>query len=289
MGLVINTNVQSINAQRILGKNNSMLNKSYERLSSGFRINRASDDVAGLQISEVLRSQIRGTAQANSNVQDGINLLNTAEGALGTITDSLQRVRELVVQGANDTLSQTQRSAINKEIFQVGTDITRIANSTKFNGLTLLDSSLNTMKIQVGADKVSTTNMIDMASLANGRAFSQANATSLGLFTGATQNIKVNSNVTALRSLSIIDVALTTINNRRGVLGAMSNRLTAAGENLLISNENFSASESRIRNVDVAKESASLTRNNILVQAASNILSQANSAPNLALSLIRGQ
>ncbi len=140
MGIQINTNVQSLNAQRLLGKNTTNLGKSLEKLSSGFRINKSSDDAAGLQISETLRSQIRGSQKANDNVQDGINVLNTADGSLSTITDNLQRMRELAVQGANDTLGVDQRSAINKELLQLTDDIDRIAKGTEFNGKKLFSS-----------------------------------------------------------------------------------------------------------------------------------------------------
>lgn len=285
MPINVNTNVQSLNAQRLLSKNTMGLNKSLEALASGFRINKSSDDAAGLQISEVLRSQIRGSEKANDNVQDGINVLNTADGSLSTITDNLQRMRELTVQGANDTLNVDQRSAINKELKQLTADISRIANSTEFNGKKLF-SSVTNYKIQVGAESASATNVLDIGG--TNSALGTLQATSLGLQNaGAVMQVGVGTNASALKAISKIDAALQTVGNRRASIGAMTNRLGSASTNLAISIENFSASESRIRNVDVAKESAELTKNQILQQAAATVLGQANQAPNLALQLLR--
>jgi flagellin len=288
MGITINTNVQSLNAQRVLGANVKSLGKSLEKLSSGYRINRASDDAAGLQISEGLRSQIRGSDQANSNVQDGINLLNTTDGGLETITNNLQRVRELAVQGGNDTLSSDQRSAIDKEMQQLAKDVTRIASSSQFNKKALLDGTATSLKIQVGANVTSATNTIDLAT-AGTNPFADTRATALNLL-GAADAVKlsVKSNGSALKTLSIVDAALQTVQNRRASIGALTNRLEGTSTNLQISSENFSASESRIRNADIAKESANLTKNQVLQQASSQILGQANQTSQLALSLLRG-
>jgi flagellin len=286
MSIVVNTNTQSLNAQRLLGNNTRALGKSLEKLSSGYKINRASDDAAGLQISETLRAQIRGSQQANNNVQDGINVLNTAEGAFDTITNNLQRLRELVVQGGNDTLSSVQRSAINSELLQLSSDISRIANSTQFNNKNLLDGTQASLKIQVGANSTSATNVIDIGA---NSVFASATASSLGLFSSGALLVKVNTNASALKSLSIVDAALQTVNNRRASIGALTNRLDGASNNLQISVENFSASESRIRNTDIAKESANLTKNQVLQQASAQILGQANQTSQLALSLLRGQ
>jgi flagellin len=289
MSIVVNTNVQSLNAQRVLGGNTRALGKSLERLSSGFRINRASDDAAGLQISEALRSQVRGTAQANSNVQDGINLLNTADGGLETITNSLQRIRELTVQGANDTLSGVQRSAINVELQQLSRDVSRISSAAQFNTKQLSDGTTASLRIQVDANKSSTLNTIDLATAGPINPFGDSRATALNLLlAGNVARLGVGTNASALRSLSIVDAALQTVNNRRAAIGALTNRLDSASSNLQIANENFSASESRIRNTDIAKESANLTRNQILQQASAQILGQANQSPQLALSLLRG-
>ena len=284
MGIQINTNVQSINAQRLLSKNTMDLGKSLEKLASGFRINKSSDDAAGLQISESLRSQIRGSQKANDNVQDGINVLNTADGSLSTITDNLQRMRELAVQGANDTLGVDQRSAINKEMLQLTNDVDRIAKGTEFNGKKLF-SSVSTFKIQVGAESTSDTNVLDIGSAQS--ALGTLSKTSLGIGSGTVVAFGVTTNASSLKAISKIDVALQRVGNRRASIGALTNRLNSASTNLSISIENFSASESRIRNVDVAKESAEMTKNQILQQAAATVLGQANQAPNLALQLLR--
>ncbi len=286
MTIQVNTNVQSLNAQRLLTKNTMSLNKSLEKLSSGYRINRSSDDTAGLQISEVLRAQIRGSQKANDNVQDGINVLNTADGALSTVVDNLQRMRELAVQGANDTLGADQRSAINLELGQLAKDIDRISKATEFNGQKLF-STIDTYNIQVGAESDSAINVLSIGSDAS--ALGLLNASSLSLATGTALTIafSVSNNGSALNAISVIDTALQTVGTRRSAIGAMTNRLQSASTNLSISIENFSASESRIRNVDVAKESAEMTKNQILQQAAATILSQANQAPNLALNLLR--
>jgi flagellin len=286
MGIVVNTNVGSLNAQRVLGMNTNNLSKSMEKLSSGFRINKASDDAAGLQISEGLRSNIRGNSKALDNVQDGINMMNIVDGAMGTITDSLQRVRELAVQGASDTLSGTQRSAITQEVRQLVTDITRIANSTEFNGKKLLDGSQTTFKLQVGNESASATNSISLVSIGGVNPFASLAGNNLALgSTGLSANVSTAGS--AMNLISKIDTALGTVNQRRAAVGAMTNRLETTAKNLAISTENLSASESRIRNVDVAKESANLTKNQILQQASATILSQANQAPQLALSLLR--
>jgi flagellin len=286
MGIVVNTNVGSLNAQRVLGMNTMNLSKSMEKLSSGFRINKASDDAAGLQISEGLRSNIRGNNKALDNVQDGINMMNIVDGAMGTITDSLQRVRELAVQGASDTLSGTQRSAITQEVRQLVTDITRIADSTEFNGKKLLDGSVTSFKLQVGNESASATNSLALTSIGGVNPFAGLAGDNLALgSTGLSANVSTAGS--AMNLISKVDTALGTVNQRRAAVGAMTNRLENTAKNLAISTENLSASESRIRNVDVAKESANLTKNQILQQASSTILAQANQAPQLALSLLR--
>jgi len=286
MGIVVNTNVGSMNAQRVLGMNTVNLAKSMEKLSSGFRINRASDDAAGLQISEGLRSNIRGNGKALDNVQDGINMFNIIEGAMGTITDSLQRVRELAVQGASDTLSGTQRSAITQEVRQLITDISRIADSTEFNGKKLMDGTVTSFKLQVGNESASATNSLTLTSIGGVNPFAGLAGDNLALgSTGLSANVSTAGS--ALNLISKIDTALGTVNQRRAAVGAMTNRLETTAKSLAISTENLSASESRIRNVDVAKESAEMTKNQILQQASSTILAQANQAPQLALSLLR--
>ena len=281
MGLFINTNSASIGAQASFFNNTQAVNSSLEKLSTGLRINKASDDAAGLQISESLRSQIRGSEQAFQNVQDGISVLNVADGAFGQITDNVQRVRELAVQAANDTLSVDQRNAIGAEIIQLSADIDRIAGATEFNGKGLLNGSQATFAIQLGPESAAGTNQLDLTTASGTNPFGDATSGSLGL-TG----IAVNTAAGAAAAIATADTVLTEIGNRRSTIGALTNRLEGAGNNLQVQIENFSASESRIRNVDIAKESANLTRNQILQQASASVLAQANAGPQLALSLI---
>lgn len=283
MPLVINTNTASLNAQRYLTLNNAMLSKTQEQLASGYRINRAGDDAAGLFVSESLRAQIRGSKKALDNTQDGINMLNIADGAMQTITDNLQRIRELTVQAANETYSQAQRTAINGEIDALRNDIDRIAQSTQFNGAHLMDNTTPAnVYIQLGPNNSATNDRIDLAA-----ALGDVRATAAGglnLTTAAAANI--TSNTTAQTYLGNIDTALTTLNTKRAALGAMVNRLQGAANNLSINIENNTAAESRVRNVDVAAASAQMSQYNILQQASTAILSQANQIPSLALKLL---
>jgi flagellin len=279
MPLYINTNVSSLTAQRSLNANAVQLGKSLEKLSTGFRINRANDDAAGLQISELLRSSIRGNQKALDNAQDGINVLNIADGAYETITNSVQRIRELVVQASNDTNGTDQRNAVKSELDQLSSEIDRIINTTKFNGKTLLDGSNSTYHIQVG-DKGTTNDQINV-----GGVFANNLAANLLIDTA---NLSVNTTTNAQATLNRLDTAIGTITSRRATLGAFINRLEATVSNLSISIENQQAAEARVRNVDVAAESSKLVSNQILQQAAASILSQANQTPSLALSLIRG-
>jgi flagellin len=284
MPLIINTNIQSLQAQRALSMNTNNLQKSMERLSSGFRINKASDDAAGLQISESLRAQIRGSQKAVNNAQDGISVLDIADGALGQMTELLQRMRELTVEAANDTNGTAQRNAITSELYQLSIEITRIGDSIQFNGRNLLDGSLSTAssyKIQVGPNGNVAQNTIDIVSV-----FGNIDAASLNV---DTNQIYIDTNANAITALNNIDTALQSVTNRRGQVGAYVNRLEFAIQTLMINVENYSSAESRIRNVDVAAESAKLTQNQILQQASVSILSQANQAPQLALSLLQGR
>jgi flagellin len=287
MGIIINTNIQSLNAQRLLSKNTRMQSKSYEKLASGFKINKASDDAAGLQISESLRTQIRGSQQASNNVQDGINVLNIMDGTMQTLTDNLQRMRELTVQAGNDTYAADQRSAIASEISQLAVDINRIAQGTQFNGRLLLDGSISNYYMQVGANYNSAVDRIDLANIGGVNPFASVDIRDLVGLTGATTTLNVMNSTSALTVLQRLDGALQKVNNRRATLGAMINRLDGTFNNLSLNIESQSASESRIRNTDVAKESAELTRNQVLQQASAQILSQANQIPQLALKLLQ--
>jgi flagellin len=271
MPLVVNTNMGSINAQRHLNNNTNALQKSMEKLSSGFRINRASDDAAGLALSETLRTQIRGSQKALSNAQDGINVLNLADGAMQQIEDNFQRMRELAVQAGNDTYSGTQRTAMQSEFNQLATDNTRIINATSFNGQSVFGA---TMVLQVGANGVAANDTI--------------NATTALTAPTAGVNAAWATSAAARTSIATVDGYIDTLNSARGTLGAYVNQLESASNNLSIAVENYSSAESRIRNVDVAQESANLSRNQILQQASQAMLAQANQAPQLALQLLKG-
>ncbi len=277
MPLYVNTNISALTAQRSLNTNTAHLNKSLERLSTGYRINRANDDAAGIQISELLRSQIRGSQRALDNTQDGINVLNIADGTYETITNSLQRVRELVIQGSNDTNGTSQRDAIKSELDQLSSEIDRIINTTKFNGKTLLDGSQSTFFLQTGY--AGTAN--DQINV--GPAFSNNLAINLQVDTA---NLSVNTTTNAQATLNRLETAIGTVTSRRASIGAFINRLEATASNLQIAMENQQAAESRIRNVDVAKESSELVKHQILQQAAASILSQANQSSQIALTLL---
>jgi flagellin len=283
MPIYINSNISSLNAQRYLGNNAAMLSSSMEKLSSGYRINRAGDDAAGLALSEKLRSQIRGNQKAEDNVQDGINLLNIADGAMQSITDYLQRMRELAVQAGNDTYNTAQRSSMKAEFDQLSSGINQIANATQFNGVFLLNGSSQAsgLKLQIGANSESG---VDTLAIGAQGIFASCLSSSLGV----SSTLSLSSNSAALGTISALDTAIANINERRGKLGALSNRLTTTATNLSTNVENTSASEARIRDVDVASESAKMSQYQILQQAASAMLSQANQAPQMALSLLKG-
>jgi flagellin len=280
MPLYINSNVSSLNAQRYLNQNSSELSSSMEKLSSGYRINKAGDDAAGLALSEKLRSQIRGSQKAGDNVQDGINVLNIADGALQSVTDYLQRMRELAVQAGNDTYNTAQRSSMKAEFDQLASGINQISSSTQFNGVHLLNGSASSMKLQIGANSTTGVDTLDIGAAG---AFGSVDTTTLSI-----GSLSLSSNSGALATLSALDKAISTINSQRGTIGALSNRLTTTATNLATNVENTSASEARIRDVDVASESAKMSQYQILQQAASAMLSQANQTPQLALQLLKG-
>jgi len=275
MGMVINTNTQAINAQRNLSRTSSSLSTSMARLSSGLRITSAKDDAAGLAISEKMKAQIRGLSQAERNANDGISLVQTAEGAMDEISGMLIRMRELSVQAANGTTDSAQKGFLNNEFSQLSSEITRIANSTEFNGTSLLNASAS-VTLQVG---IGTTTANDQLTVD----FSDVRATSSSINV-STQNISTTSG--AQSAISAIDTAITNLSEQRGKLGAFQNRLESTVRNLATTRENLSASNSRIRDVDVASESVSMTRSQILMQAGTAVLAQANGLPGMALALI---
>ncbi len=277
MSITVNTNVGSINAQRALAKTNTGLQGNFGRLSTGLRINKAGDDAAGLAISEKLRAQIRGLSQLERNANDGVSLLQTAEGAMNEVSGVLTRMRELAVQSANGTLGATERTFLNQEFVALRTEIDRIAEVTEFNGINLIDGTATTIQFQVGlnatTDDSITVGVNDMHTTALG-------STSF-IATQALTTI-----TTSQTALAVIDAAITDVSTARAEVGSVQNRLTVTIANLGSARENLSAANSRIRDVDVASETADLTRNNILMQAGVSILAQANQTPSLALSLL---
>jgi flagellin len=282
MGLRINTNVASITAQKNLVKTTSALERSLDKLSSGLRITRAGDDAAGLAISENLRAQIRGLQQAERNANDGISVIQTAEGALNEIANILIRMRELAVQSASTgSISNTERSFLQNEFSALQGEITRIASSTQYGGQVLLDGTLsgsgNALQFQVG---IFNNDAVDRISLSIG------SATASGLSIQAT-DAAISTAAAAQASLTTIDSAISRVSTLRGDLGAAQNRLQSTINNLQTSVENLSAANSRIRDVDVAAETAALTRNQVLQQAGIAVLAQANISTQAALALLQ--
>jgi flagellin len=271
MGLRINTNVPALNAGRVLNRSTLALNKSLERLSSGLRINRAADDAAGLAIAEGFRSQVRGTQVAQRNAQDGVSLVQTAEGALSETTNILQRIRELAVQASNGTQSTNNREAMHTEVQQLLGQIDSIALDTQFNGVNVL-SAAQTVTLQAGPNP---------------------GQTLLVTVTGAKTNdlgvsaLAVSSMALAVSTISVVDIALKSVTSLRSSLGAFQNRLEFTINTLAIQEENASASESAIRDANIAAETISFTRNQILVSAGTSVLAQANVVPQTALTLLR--
>lgn len=280
MSIVVNNNVASLIAQRNLNKNTDSLIKSMEKLSSGYRINRAADDAAGLSISENLRAQIRGNKQAINNVQDGINLLQIAESGFSVINENIQRIRELCIQAANETNGTVEKNAILAEIEARLADIDRISQSTSFNNITLLDGKMTSVTLQIGAG-ASTINTLDLSDI-----LVNSNASSLGVTLDTNGADWTSDNIRSY--LVSLNGALNSITGRRSQLGAYQNRLESALENLNIMTENLENSESRIRNLDIAEETANMTKFQILQQASASVLAQANRLPQIALMLLNG-
>jgi flagellin len=271
MSLRIQNNIEAFNAHRQLNSTAGMAAKSMERLASGFRINRAADDAAGLAISEKLRGQIGGLGQAQRNAGDAVSLVQTAEGALEEVHSMLGRVRELAVQYKNGTLSDSDKTAIENEVTQLGSEISRIGSDTKFNGITLL-SGTPTVTFQVGADDSQTISVAGADLYGVGSGFSVDSA----IFTAF-----------STASIANIDSAIQNVSTVRATFGAVQNRLEHTLNNLAAYEENLTASESRIRDVDMASEMTTFTKYQILQQAGTSMLAQANAAPQAVLSLLR--
>ena len=277
MGLRINTNVPALVAQRNLRTNRTSLDRTLERLSSGSRINHAGDDAAGLAISESLRSQLRGLAQAERNAQDGVSLVQVAESAMGEISNILIRMRELGVQAASDTVGPQERKYMDVEFQQLVEEIDRISNSTEFNRVPLLNGKADTVDIQVGTRN---NPMVDRIRLFDTHA-TDLNVVALGL-----NLVNVGSKQNAQNSLEAIDSALNSVTSIRANFGAMQNRLQSVITNISVSRENLSAANSRIRDADLAEETTELTKSQILAQSGVSVLTQANSSIKAALSLL---
>jgi flagellin len=270
MSLRIQNNVEAFNAQRQLVGNSDKLSKAMEKLSSGYRINRAGDDAAGLAISEKLRGQIGGLKQASRNASDAVSLVQTAEGALNEVHSMLQRVRELAVQYKNGTLSTNDQTAIQSEVNELKAEIERVGTDTEFNGINLLDSNSTTVSFQVGA---ADTQQITVATISIG-----------AQVTAEVFSLDTDSSVTDIQQ---IDDAINNISAARATFGSVQNRLEHTVSNLASYQENLTASESRIRDADMASEMVQFTKLQILQQAGTSMLSQANQAPQGVLSLLR--
>jgi flagellin len=276
MSMRIATNLASINGQRQLFNTNLNMMRSLERLSSGFRINKAADDAAGLAISENLRAQIRGLKQANRNAQDGVSMVQVAEGGLSEISNMLIRMRELGIQAASDTVGENERVFTDTEFQQLKNEIQRVSDVTEFNSTPLLSGTGGLLEFQVGVHNDPFNDRIGFDAAA-----ANSSIASLGIL-----NESVASKQGAQLSLGSIDDAIMKVNGMRANFGALQNRLEATINNLNVSHENLSAANSRIRDTDVAEESAELAKQNILMQSSVSVLSQANQIQSLALKLL---
>lgn len=274
MALNISTNVPSLNAQRHLESSSNNLNKSLERLASGLRINSAADDAAGLAIADRLRADVRIATQAVRNANDGISAISIGEKALGKTGEILARLSELSSQSATGTVSDSQRSALQEEFTALVSEIDRISNTTTFNSVNLLSAG-TTVSLQIGLDGSSESRI----------SFTTVDGSSSGI---GLSGVSVSTAAAAQSALGAISSAIANVASRRGSLGSIESRLNTAIANLRVARENFSAAESRIRDADVAEETANLTRTTILQQAGVSVLAQANQQPSLALSLLRG-
>ena len=297
MGLRIRTNTASVNAQRRLIRTTDALNENMTKLASGFRINKAADDAAGLAISEAMRAQRRSLSQAKRNASDGVSLLQVAEGSMNEVSNILIRLRELSIQSASDTISNKERSFANREYVQLVEEIDRITNTVEFNGTMLLkggneEGDLQELTLHIGAGDGTAPNsdtiMVDIQAMK----IAATDEEGLGLAMGEEIGPLVPGDptferATAAQKLETLDTALLKINGMRAELGAKQNRLTSTINNLGVQYENLTAAQSRIRDVDFAEETASFAQNRILQQSGASVLAQANSSPELALGLLR--
>lgn len=275
MGLRIQTNIASINAQRNLRQNGVGLDRSMERLSGGYRINKSSDDVAGLAISETIRSNVRGNAQAQRNAQDGISFVQVAEGGLNETSNILIRMRELAVQAASDTVGEKERGFINVEVQQLKQEMDRIAESTEFSGMKLLNGSASELDFQVGS-RGSEDNRITYDA-------GKANATTSNI---GVSGVSVDTKSAARSTLDKVEDGINKVNTMRANFGAIQSRMSSTINNLEVYKENLTAAQSRIKDADIAEESANLAKTAIMQQAGVATLAQANQTTALALKLI---
>lgn len=269
----VQSNNASMRAQRHVGESQQTLNKTLQRLSSGFRINGASDDAAGLGVSERLRSQVRGMSVASKNAEDGYNIVQAAEGAMGEVADILQRMREIAVQSATDGITTTEQGYLDKEFQGLVGEVDRLSKATKYNGQELIDGSFTSKKIQVGADSGSEFRItVDVA---------EVSKDSLSI-TGQKVDTLTNSDT----AIGKLDTAINFLNNARAELGALMSNLQTASSHVNVMKENLAASESRIRDTDVASETSQFARSQVLMQAGVSMLAQANAQPQMALRLL---
>ena len=280
MGFRVMTNISSVTGQRHMRNTRRLLDQSLERLASGYRINKAGDDAAGLAISEKLRAKIRGLMQAQRNANDGVSLIQTAEGGLNEIQNILIRMRELGVQSASDTIGPKERVYLDNEYQALKEETDRIANATDYNGTQLLDGTGGTLDFQINTGGE---NLLGVDRISYDAFKADAKTNKLGI-----EELAIDSKQGAQRSLTAIDQSIDYISSIRGDLGAIQNRLTSTINNIGISVENLSAANSRIKDVDIADESSELTRNNILMQAGTSVLMQSNNVPKMALQLLGG-
>jgi len=276
MPLLVNTNVASINAQRHMSTSQREVNKAYSQLASGSRITKAADDAAGLSISEALKSRVRGYTQAQRNANDAISVVQIAEGGLNEISNIMTRLRELGVQAASDNVGNTERGFIDKEVQHLVAEVDRIASSTRFGEVKLLDGTGDMFSFQVD---IGNNDKVDRISFDASQ--TEATASALGV-----EGFDFNDNEGAREALDVIEAGLTKVNGFRANLGAIQNRLISTGDNLGVQIENLSSANSRIRDADIAQSSAELTKNNILLNATTSVLAQANNFPSVALKLI---
>lgn len=279
MSSTINTNMASLTAQRALGSTQGSLKTSMERLSTGLRINSAKDDSAGLAIAERMTSQVRGMAVASRNANDAISLAQTAEGSLGKIGESLQRMRELAVQSSNSTNSSTDRANLDEEYQALAAEVTRVIGGTKFNGNNLLNSAATDMAFQVGADNTATDAItVSLTDISAGAGMSAS-------ISGAAANITSAAN--ALATMSNLDAAIDEVTSARSNLGSVQNRFESVVANLSTTSENLQAARGRIMDADFAVETSNMSRAQVLQQAGNAMLAQANQAPQQVMSLLR--